>query len=167
MEEKTVILNPHKIKQKLMRMAYEIIEENYGEPMVILAGINNSGLFVAKQLKRILTKISDMPVTVLPLKVYAKEPNKHPVEVNVDEKINDKVVIIVDDVANTGRTLLFAVKPFLTYLPKKIQMAVLVDRKHKQYPVACDFVGLSLSTTIHEHIKVEVQNGAFKSVYLN
>ena len=81
--------------------------------------------------------------------------------------VNNKVVIVCDDVANTGQTLLYAMKPFLDFAPKKIEVAVLVDRKHKQYPVSSDYVGLSLSTNLDEHITVEIGMGIEEAVYLS
>ena len=164
--ERTIILEPHKIQQKLERMAYEICEQNYNEPELILAGINVKGLFLAKRLASLLQTITDIPITVLNLRLDPRDPAHSPVEIDIDESINGKTVIIMDDVANTGRTLLFGMKPFLDYLPKKIQVAVLVDRQHKQYPISSDFVGLSLSTTLQEHIEVDVQGDQFKSIYL-
>jgi len=81
--------------------------------------------------------------------------------------VNNRVVIVCDDVANTGQTLLYAMKPFLDFAPKKIQIAVLIDRKHKAYPISADYVGLSLSTTMAEHITVEMGKGIEEAVYLS
>jgi len=78
-----------------------------------------------------------------------------------------KVIIVVDDVANTGRTLHYSMKPFLSVLPKKIEVAVLVDRKHKLFPIATDYVGITLATTLQEHIEVRFGEGDDISVYLN
>ena len=83
------------------------------------------------------------------------------------EDLNDKTVIVCDDVANTGRILSYAIKPLLSVYPKKIRVMVLVDRKHKKYPVSADFVGLSLATTMQEHITVEFDNNHQAKVYLD
>ena len=165
-DDRTVILQPEKIQQKLERIAYEILENNYDENELVLVGVNIRGLFIAKKLADIITKIMKIKITVLPIAVDDENPIDVSVKVDLDENINNKVVIIVDDVANTGRTLLYAAKPFLDFLPKKIQIAVLVDRKHKKYPISADYVGLSLATTIQEHIAVEIGKNDFKSVYL-
>ena len=161
-----IILSQRKIRQKLERMAYEIYERNFNEPVIVLAGINQKGLFVAQQLANRLRKISPITVEVVPVKLDPRTPNREPMEVDLDNSINDRVVIIVDDVANTGRTLLYAMKPFLQYLPSRIEAAVLVDREHKRFPVHCTYVGMSLSTTLHEHIQVEIEKGELKAVYL-
>jgi len=79
---------------------------------------------------------------------------------------NDKVVILIDDVTNSGKTLLYAIKPLLNYYPRKIQILVMVERSHKQYPVQADYVGISLSSTLQEHIYVEVENDKILGAYL-
>lgn len=165
-EERSVIMDSGKIHQKLERMAYEIYEHNYDEAQLLIAGINNRGLLVAKYITKRLQEITPLQIDLVHLTLNAKDPAGQPVEVKLPYDINGKVVIIVDDVANTGRTLLFAAKPFLEFTPKKLNCAVLVDREHKQYPVFCEFVGLSLSTTIQEHIEVTVRNDTFESVSL-
>ena len=81
-------------------------------------------------------------------------------------KLDGKSIIVVDDVANSGRTLLYALNPFLNVIAKKIQIAVLLDRKHKSYPVSADYIGTSLATTYQEHISVEVKSGKVSGAYL-
>lgn len=164
--ERNIILKPRKIRQKLERMAYEIYEDNYKEKEIIIAGINVRGYFVAEKLAGILKKITDLDILLTRLKIKTAAPVQSPVEIESDVELSGKTVIIVDDVANTGRTLLYATKPFLNVIPKKILMAVLVDRQHKTYPVSVDYVGLSLATTIQENINVEINEEDFVSVYL-
>lgn len=164
--ERTLLLNTEAIQHKLERMAYEILESNYDEKKIILAGINVKGLSLATALSNVLNAIGDIEVSVLPVKVQPKNPAKDDIEIDGVQAVHNKVVIICDDVANTGRTLLYAMKPLLNVLPKKIQVAVLVDRKHKLFPVCADFVGMSLSTTLQEHIEVEVKGKKFRAVYL-
>src|SRR5687768_10219856 len=131
---RTVILTPEKISQKLERMAYEILENNFGESLLILAGINVRGLFVAEKLSSLIKTKSKVKTKVIELKVDTENPANKEVVLKSEENLDNKVVIIVDDVANTGRTLMYAAKPFLGFLPRKVQVAVLVDRKHKAYP---------------------------------
>lgn len=164
--ERTLLLSPSAIRHKLERMAYEILESNYSEKEIILGGINVKGLALAKTLARILKSIGDSTITVVPVKVVPENPVKDDVEVENPKVAHGKVVIICDDVANTGRTILYAMKPFLSVLPKKVQVAVLVDRKHKRFPISADFVGMLLSTTLQEHIEVELKGEEFKAVYL-
>jgi pyrimidine operon attenuation protein/uracil phosphoribosyltransferase len=147
-------------------MAYEILESNYSEKEIVLAGINIKGLALAKQLATMLAAIGDVEALVVPVKVAAENPVKDEVEVEDPNVAHKKVVIICDDVANTGRTILYAMKPFLSVLPKKVQVAVLVDRKHKRFPITADFVGMLLSTTLQEHIEVELKGSSFKAIYL-
>lgn len=167
MEEQTVILQPEQIQQKLERMAYEIYEEHCDESHLYLVGVNNKGYILSQQLLTILQRISDLKIELLHVVLDPSAPTEKPIQAELGDWINGKPVVIVDDVANTGRTMLFAMKPFLEYLPKSIQIAVLVDREHKQYPVATDFVGLSLSTTLQEHINVVVENNDIQAVYLD
>ena len=82
------------------------------------------------------------------------------------EQVAGKVVIIVDDVANTGRTIYYAIKPLLDTLPKKVEVAVLVDRKHKSFPIQSDYVGLSLATTLKENIDVQIREVQEWAVFL-
>ena len=82
------------------------------------------------------------------------------------EALHNQTIIVIDDVANTGRTLFYACKPFLELLPRKIEMAVLVDRKHKSFPVLVDYVGLSLATTLREHIEVDLSKADELAAYL-
>lgn len=164
--EHTLLLSDSAIRHKLERMAYEILESNYNEKSIILAGVNVKGLALAMSLTRILKAVGDIEIVVIPVKVRPENPVKDDVEVDDPKIANGKVVIICDDVANTGRTILYAMKPFLSVLPKKVQVAVLVDRKHKRFPVSADFVGMLLSTTLQEHIEVELDGDEFKAVYL-
>jgi pyrimidine operon attenuation protein/uracil phosphoribosyltransferase len=159
-------MGPRKLRQKLERMAYDIYANNYEEKQLLLAGINTRGLFVARHLANRLKEITPIQIDLVNVNLDTKDPANNPVEVDLPYPMNGKTVIIVDDVANTGRTLLFATKPFLAFTPKKVNFAVLVDREHKQYPVFCEYVGLSLSTTIQEHIEVTVTNGDFENVSL-
>ena len=162
--EKKYILSELHATMKLKRMAYEILENNPGESELILAGIKENGLAVAKQIQEILRQISPVTTQLLSLSFDKKKP----AEITVSDKIdfNDKVIILVDDVANSGKALLYALKPFLQFYPRKIQTAVLVERSHKTYPVHPDYVGISLSTTLQEHIYVEVEGEKIKGAYL-
>ena len=87
--------------------------------------------------------------------------------IDIDLKeLNKTSIIVVDDVANTGRTIFYATKPLMTILPKKIEAAVLVDRKHKLFPIKVDYVGISLATTLKENIRVDLSRKTQKSVHL-
>jgi pyrimidine operon attenuation protein/uracil phosphoribosyltransferase len=151
------LLSNTQIAQKINRLAIEILEHNYTEKSIVLAGINNNGLGFAKLIKRAINKISDVEITLANISLNPAKPTKDDVNIDLsDSELKNKVVIIVDDVANTGRTIFYAFKPFLDILTKKVEVAVLVDRKHKSFPIKVDYVGLSLATTLKDNIKVNL-----------
>ncbi|MHB1923052.1 MAG: phosphoribosyltransferase family protein, partial [Chitinophagaceae bacterium] len=132
-----VILNAELIQKKIERMAFEIFEENADEKELILVGIQDKGNIVAQKILIILNQISDLNIKLIELTIDKVNPLKIQLSEILD--FNSKIIILVDDVANSGRTLLFSMKPFLEYLPKKIQTAVLIDRQHKSFPIRPDF----------------------------
>ncbi len=152
-----VILNDAAVKQKIQRLAYQIAENNFEQAEIILAGINNNGFGFARLLEKKLKKIIDTQVTVRRIRLNPANPLASDVVFEPElEDIQNKVIIIVDDVANTGRTIFYACKPLMNLLPYKIEVAVLVDRKHKHFPISVDYVGLSLATTLKENISVRI-----------
>ena len=158
------ILSKEIAYRKLQRMAYEIAEQNINEEQVILAGIKENGKIISRILYSFLKEIFKGDVKLIEIALDKRDPKY----ISLSEKINldNKVIIITDDVANSGRTLLYAIKPFLDYYPKKIQTLVLVKRSHNNFPVQPDYVGLSISTTLQEHIFVEVQGNEVTGAYL-
>jgi pyrimidine operon attenuation protein/uracil phosphoribosyltransferase len=134
-------------------MAYEIAEQNINEKQVILAGIRNSGVIIARILLRYLKEVYKGKIVIIEIAIDKKNPKN----LSLSEKINfdGQNIIVVDDVANSGKTLLYAIKPFLDFYPKKIQTLVLVERSYKEFPVSPDYVGLSISTALTEKIIVE------------
>ncbi len=159
-----LILSKEIAYRKLQRMAYEISERNINEEQIILAGIKENGSIIAKILVDFLKdifkgKISNIEITI---------DKKNPKNITLSEEINfdEKVIIVVDDVANSGRTLLYALKPFLDFYPKKIQTLVLVERSYKEFPVAPDYVGLSISTAFTEKIIVETNDNEIEGAKL-
>lgn len=161
---KNYILDAKTAGKKLRRMAYQILENNNDEESIILAGIKESGSVVARNLQKMLAEISPLKTELMIISLDKKKPGK----IALDKEMNftGKVIIIIDDVANSGRTLLYALKPFLDFLPKKIQTLVLVERSHKIFPVHSDYVGISIATTMQEHIYVEVENEIIAGAYL-
>jgi pyrimidine operon attenuation protein / uracil phosphoribosyltransferase len=153
------ILNEKQIHQKIKRLAIEILEQNYNADSLTLAGINNNGLRFATLIYNALKEITAIPLDIINIRLNPANPIASNIEISVPkENLNNKIVIIVDDVANTGRTIFYAAKPLLDILPSKIEVAVLVDRKHKSFPIAVDYLGLSVATTIKEHIEVDLTN---------
>lgn len=166
----TKIVSAEKVDQKIKRIAFEIAEDNYDEPELVLAGIckDTEGFTFAELLYKELVKIISAQITLTHIELDKSDPGNCTVELNLTEaQIDNKVIIVIDDVSNTGRTVLYAIKPILNYSPKKVRVAVLVERKHKLFPVSPDYLGLSLSTTIHEHISVVLTNGSEKGIYLS
>ena len=163
-DNKNYILSKQVIEKKLRRMALEIIEKNPDEKQIILAGIRESGSVVAKNVQQQLAEISSIRTELITISLDKHQPK----EVKLSKKIdfNDKVIVVIDDVANSGRTLLYALKPFLEYHPKKIQTLVLVERSHNSFPVHPDYIGLSIATTLQEHIYVEVDGDIVTGAYL-
>ncbi|HYE55253.1 MAG TPA: phosphoribosyltransferase family protein [Chitinophagaceae bacterium] len=161
---KNYILTAGVADKKLRRMAYEILENNADEPLLILAGIRESGSVIARAIQKILGEISSINTELIAVSLDKKRPAA--VELSQSPDLNNKVVILVDDVANSGKTLTYALKPLLEFHPKKIQTLVLVERSHKKFPVQPDYVGLSVATTMQEHIFVEVEGEAVTGAYL-
>lgn len=163
--ERKYILSADKAMMKLRRMAYEVIERNNTEQQLILAGIKGNGLDIAVILKSILDEISTFNVVLLPIDIDKQNPLNCHIENNPD--LQDKVVVVVDDVVNSGKTLLYSLLPLLKASPKKIETLTLVERSYKTHPVHVDYVGISLSTTFHDHIIVEVKEGKLEGAYLH
>ena len=161
------ILDEKQIRQKIRRLTIEILERNLDEPEIILAGINNNGLEMANLLMQELVGRTEAHITLTRLRLNPASPTQHPIVLEMPiEQVAGKVVIIVDDVANTGRTIYYAIKPLLDVLPKKVEVAVLVDRKHKSFPIQSDYVGLSLATTLKENIDVQIRGVDEWAVFL-
>lgn len=161
---KKYILNKEVAEKKLRRMAYEILENNIEEKEIILAGIRESGSVVARVVQQMLSEISGIKTQLITITLDKKEPNEVSLSKQID--FDEKVIVVVDDVCNSGKTLLYALKPFIEFHPKKIQTLVLVERTHTSFPVRPDYVGLSLATTIQEHIFVEVEGDTITGAYL-
>ena len=162
--EKKYILSKEVVEKKLRRMAYEILENNIDEKELILAGIRESGSVVAKVIQQMLGEISSLKTELITITLDKKEPTDVSLSKTFD--FNGKVIILIDDVCNSGKTLLYALKPFIASQPKKIQTLVLVERTHTSFPVRPDYVGLSIATTIEEHIFVEVKGEEVIGAYL-
>ena len=163
--EKTLVLNKSQLAQKIDRLAWQIYEQNYKEKEIIIAGIANNGVLIAKRIAEKLAEITNVKLTLAIIKLDKVNPYND-IEVDINEKeYKDKVLILVDDVLNSGKTLMYGAKYFLSVPLKKLSTIVLVDRNHNRFPIKADFVGLSLSTTLKEHISVELEEN--EGVYLS
>jgi len=161
---KNYILDEGTAARKLQRMAYEILENNLDEPELILAGIRDSGSVIARNIQQLLRQIGGMTTEIIDISLDKKNPEEIVLSKTMD--FTNKVIVVIDDVANSGKTMLFAMKPFLQFQPKKIQTLALVERTHKKYPVKTDYVGLSVATTLQEHIYVDVEESTIKGAYM-
>ncbi len=161
------LLGKDQILQKTKRLSIEILENNFDEKEIILAGINNSGWSFAQSIHQNLVKLSDIDIKLTRIRLNPANPLASEITIDMPlEEIEGKVTIIIDDVANTGRTIFYASKPLLNIIPKKIEVAVLVDRKHKSFPIKVDYVGLSLATTLQENIVVKILDEENQEVFL-
>lgn len=154
------ILNHQEIEHKIRRIAYQIYETFVDEPEIVLAGIASNGFVFAKKLAVELERISTIKISLCEVFINKQNPNI-PIKTSLSkESYENKGVVLVDDVLNSGTTLIYGVKHFLEVPLKKLKTAVLVDRNHKKYPVKADFKGLSLSTSLLEHVQVVFENNA-------
>lgn len=154
MKKTTIILDHNQINQTIKRIAYQIYEANSDEKLVIIAGIQGNGVYFSKQLAKSLEQISSLKIILCEVYIDKKNPlNSVTTSIeNIDYK--NKPIVLVDDVLNSGTTLMYGIKYFLDVPLKRFKTAVLVNRNHKKYPVKADFKGISLSTSIKEHVEV-------------
>ncbi len=160
---KQIILNHDEINHKIKRIAYQIYESNVDEKEVILAGIDTNGYRLAKKLKSILDKISDIQSTLCKVSIDKKQPLNEVTTSLKKEDYTNKSIVLIDDVLNSGSTLIYGVKHFLNVPLKQFKTAVLVNRDHKKFPVSADFKGISLSTSLNEHVEVVLEGTEFEA----
>ncbi len=159
-----LILDNEQITQKIKRLAIQILEQNYDEKEIIILGLNNTGYRFGELLYHEISSRFDKKISIKRIRLNPAKPCTDPITID-DEipKFKNKTLIITDDVANTGRTIFYAFKPLMDVLPKKLEVAVLVNRKHKSFPVKVDYWGMELATTVKEHIHVDIsKDGQFK-----
>ena len=154
--DKKKILNYQQVKKKIRRISLQIVESNIIENEIIIAGIESNGYNIAKAIFDEIKKISNVTIQLCSVKIDKKNPRKEIIISLEKKQYENKSIVIVDDVLNSGSTLMYAVKYFLDTKLKKLKTAVLVDRNHKKFPVKADFKGLSLSTSIQNHVEVSI-----------
>lgn len=161
------ILSHDQIQHKIKRIAYQIYEANVDETEIIIAGIEGGGLKFAKKLSAILEDITTAKITLCTVKMNKKNPLESGVTTSITkEEYTNKSVVLIDDVLNSGTTLIYGVFHFLKVPLRQLKTGVLVNRNHKKYPVKADYKGISLSTSLQEHIEVEFKDND-DAVYLN
>ena len=151
---KKQILTEEVALKKLKRIALEVAERNFNEKELLLIGIKENGIVIAQIISKLMKAVFTGSITVVALSMNNKKPTSITIEKDID--VDGKTILLIDDVANSGRTMLYALKPLLEKHPKKIQTLALVERTHKNFPVDLDYIGLSISTTLNEHITIEV-----------
>ncbi len=160
------ILTSEAVFQKIKRMAYEILENNLEDSQIILVGVFDKGFFIAEQMKKELSQICDKTISLVRLDIDKELPHSSEVKIDADgDVINGKAIILVDDVLNSGRTTSYSLSYLLQFNAKKIEIAALVNRSHKAFPVTPTYKGYEIATMIDEYIEVRVGDEA--GVYLH
>ena len=157
MKEKK-ILDKEQIQEKIKRISYEIYEENFDDKSILICGIEKNGSIIAKRIIKELESICDIKIEFMSINLNKKKP-LNTVEIKSSKNnIKNKSIVLIDDVSNTGKTLIYVIKELIKFEPKKINTAVLVNRDHTLFPIKINFIGLSLSTSIKSHIEVKLSN---------
>lgn len=157
--EKLEILNADQIVKKTDRITYQIYEDTVKEQNIILAGIEGNGYVFSEKIYKCLQNISDQNIKHIKISIEKDSPLSRKIDLGIDSaELEGATIVLVDDVVNSGRTLIYATTEILKNNVKSIKTAVLVDRRHRRYPIKADFVGLGVSTTLLNHISVEFSN---------
>ena len=160
----SVILTDEQIAHKTKRIAFQILETNSNDAEIVIAGIIGNGYIFAQRIKKELEAISDVNVILCKVTLDKRNPLAGVTTDIPASEYENKALVLVDDVLNSGTTLIYGIKHFLEVPLKKFKTAVLINRNHKKYPVKADFKGLSLSTSLQEHVNVIFENGTAKAV---
>jgi pyrimidine operon attenuation protein/uracil phosphoribosyltransferase len=161
------ILTHQEIEHKIKRIAYQIYETFVDEEEIVIAGIATNGFVFAQKIAAALNEIATLNIALCEVNVNKQHPEA-PIQTSLPkEEYANKGLILVDDVLNSGTTLIYAVRHFLDVPLTKFKTAVLVDRNHKKYPVKADFKGISLSTSLLEHVRVVFDDNGQNSAYLS
>jgi pyrimidine operon attenuation protein/uracil phosphoribosyltransferase len=164
-EIRSLILDHPQVVQKIRRIAFEVFENNFKEKSIVLAGIDGQGYVLAKMLGTVIEEIAPIQIDLVKVSLKKEDPTQGQITLDVEPKIfKKKVIVLIDDVLNSGRTLAYGMKPFLEVEIKKIEVAVLVNRSHPKFPIQPTYTGYELATTLSDH--VEVTLGKKSSVYL-
>lgn len=162
-----IILNHQQIQQKIIRLGHQILENCFEEERIFIGGIVGNGTVIAQQLADIIRANSAIEVICFEISVNKDEPWSEKIQLSIDEKnLKKGYIILVDDVINSGKTMQYALMKFLEQATKAIKTVALVDRQHRRYPIKTDFAGLGLSTTLKNHVEVDL-NDTDSKAYLH
>ena len=156
MKSSSLILDNESVNKKLDRITHQIIEDNFDEKELIIIGISEKGFLLAKKIESLLKKLqTSIHVDLIELIIDKSNPNTNPIDLKPTKSFQNKKVILIDDVLNSGKTLMHAAAHVLKQNISKMKTIVLVDRRHRLFPIKADWVGMTLSTTMQEHIRVQ------------
>jgi len=164
---KNIILTQQEIEHTIKRIAYQIYETFIDEDEIVIAGIASNGFVFAKKIADALNTISPLKVSLCEVHINKHQPVSDVKTSLTKEEYANKGLVLVDDVLNSGTTLIYAVRHFLDVPLKKFKTAVLVDRNHKKYPVKADFKGISLSTSSLDNVEVVFNENGENYAYLS
>ena len=154
-DSKTLILNSVKVEQKIKRISHQILEQYHTEKKIVIAGISKNGFLLAKQICKEFQTHSKIIIDLTEIIINKDQPLSEKITLNPKIDLTDQTVILIDDVLNSGKTLMYAAGHIINQKIKCMNTIVLIDRRHRRFPIKADWVGLTLSTTIQEHISVE------------
>ncbi len=162
---KQEILNHQQIEQKINRLAFQLMENTFDLETLYLGGITGNGIILAELLKTVIEQNSTQKIELFEIILDKEKPYSHPIELTMDgEKLKNQTVIVIDDVLNSGKTMQYGLVKILEQEPRHIYTVVLVDRKHRRYPIKANFFGLRLSTILQDHIDVSLKEGNYKAL---
>ena len=160
---KTEVLDQDQILRICNRFAFQILENSIDYDVIHIIGIKEKGFDIAKIVERELKSITKKNISLSSIKIDKKNPKD---SVLSDSNLNKNIdtIFLIDDVLNTGKTLIYSLSFLLKFNFKSIKTLVLIDRNHKQFPIKVDFKGISLSTNINDNIKLLSDNKKLKAI---
>lgn len=162
---KQEILNHQQIEQKINRLAFQLMENTFELNTIYIGGITGNGIILGQLLKQVIEANSDQNVVLFEIILDKDQPYSQPIEITIEgPKLKGQTVIIVDDVLNSGKTMQHGLVKILEQEPRHIYTVVLVDRKHRRFPIKANFFGLRLSTILQDHIEVSLEPNQYKAL---
>ncbi len=159
-----LVLDNNQIQQKIKRLAHEVLENTYGTEHLFIGGIVGNGEVFAHQIAEIVKGNSSQKVTFFKIELHKDLPLDHEINCSVPlDSFKGETVILVDDVINSGTTMQYAVMKVLEQPVRSVKTLALVDRMHRRYPIKCDFVGMTLTTTLQDRVEVMEEGGELKA----